>query len=72
VSNPLQAKLDHLEILYTEQDHLIQVLNDRVAQQDQEISRLQLNIEHIKVQLQTMTSELTSNINLEAEKPPHY
>ncbi|MDH3219239.1 MAG: SlyX family protein [Gammaproteobacteria bacterium] len=68
----LQARLDHLESLYTEQDHTIQALNDMVAQQDREISRLNLGIEFLKDQLKAVRSELAGDIGAEVEKPPHY
>jgi len=72
VFESLQTKLDRLEILYTEQDYTIQALNDMVAQQDQEISRLSLSIELLKDQLQVLKSEFAGDIGLEVEKPPHY
>ncbi len=72
MSKSLQAKLDQLEMLYSEQDHTIQALNDMIAQQDQEISQLHLNIEQIKVQLRALRTELSTNISIEVEQPPHY
>ena len=72
VSDSLESKLTRLEMLYAEQDYTIQTLNDVVAQQDQEISMLTLNIEKIKDQLQMLKSELSGNIDTVAEKPPHY
>lgn len=72
MSESLESKLNRLEMLYAEQDYTIQTLNDVVAQQDQEISMLNLNIERIKDQLQMLKSELSSNIHPIDEKPPHY
>ncbi len=72
VSKTEQARLDSLELLYSEQDHMIQTLNDIVAQQSQEISRLNLQIEQIKVQLQSLKSESATETSSEFEIPPHY
>lgn len=72
VSKTEQARLDSLEQLYSEQDHMIQTLNDIVAQQSQEISRLNLQIEQIKVQLQSLKSESATETSSEFEIPPHY
>lgn len=72
MSESLESKLAHLEMLYTEQDHVVQTLNDIVAQQDREITRLNLSIESIQNQLKTLKSELPDDINPAFEKPPHY
>ena len=72
MSDSLQARLDRLELLYSEQDHTIQTLNDVVAQQSQEISRLNLHLEKIKVQLQSLKTESASEIDSGFEIPPHY
>jgi uncharacterized coiled-coil protein SlyX len=72
VSKSQQARLDSLELLYSEQDHTIQTLNDIVAQQSQEISRLNLQMEQIKGQLQSLKSESATEIGSEFEIPPHY
>ena len=72
MSDSLQARLDRLELLYSEQDHTIQTLNDMVAQQSQEISRLNLHLEKIKVQLQSLKTESASEIDSGFEIPPHY
>ena len=68
----LEAKLSRLEILYTEQDYTIQTLNNMVVQQDQEISRLNISIEQLKVQLQSLKADGPSDIDPGFEKPPHY
>jgi uncharacterized coiled-coil protein SlyX len=72
VSHSLEAKLTRLEVLYAEQDYIIQTLNEVVAQQDQEISHLNVSIEQIRFQLQALKSELSSDISSDNEKPPHY
>ena len=72
MSKSLQARLDSLEMLYSEQDHTIQTLNDLVAQQSQEISRLHSQLEQIKVQLQSLKTEPASEVDSGFEIPPHY
>ena len=72
MSKSLQTRLDSLESLYSEQDHTIQTLNDMVTQQSQEISRLNLQMEQIKVQLQSLKSESATETGSEFEIPPHY
>ena len=76
MSESIQARLDKLESLYSEQDHTVQMLNDTVAQQSQEFSRLQAQLEQIKIQLQSLTTESASEgdsaSDSEFEIPPHY
>ena len=72
MSETLESKLDRLETLFTEQDYTIQTLNDMVAQQDQEISQLNVSLELLKDQLQALRSELSGDIDTGNEKPPHY
>ena len=72
MSKSQHSRLDGLELLYSEQDHMIQTLNDIVAQQSQEISRLNLQIEQIRVQLQSLKSESPTETNSGFEIPPHY
>jgi uncharacterized coiled-coil protein SlyX len=72
VSDRLQSRLERLEMLYSEQDHMIQSLNDTIAQQDREISQLNLSIEQLRLRLQTLTSELSDDIDPAFEQPPHY
>ena len=72
MTESLEAKLSRLEMLYTEQDYTIQTLNNMVAQQDQEISRLNIDIEQLKTQLQALKADSSSGIDPGFEKPPHY
>ena len=52
------------------QDGLLEELNQVVTDQQQQISRLELALETLKVQVQTMqTTQLVSESN---EQPPHY
>ena len=53
------------------QDGLLEELNQVVTDQQQQISRLELAIETLKVQVQTMqTTQLVSEPN--EPPPPHY
>ena len=72
MNETLESKLDRLETLFTEQDYTIQTLNDMVAQQDQEISQLNVSLERLKDQLQALRIELSGDIDTGNEKPPHY
>ena len=72
MTDSLQSRLDRLEILYSEQDYTIQALNSTITDQDREISRLTLNIEQFRLQLQALRSELSSDIDPGFEPPPHY
>jgi uncharacterized coiled-coil protein SlyX len=76
MSESLQTRLDRLESLYSEQDHTVQMLNDMVAQQSQEISLLQAQLEQIKTHLQSLKTESASEGDSasdgEFEIPPHY
>lgn len=72
MTESLQARLTRLEMLYSEQDHTTQALNDMVARQDREISRLRDQLEQINGQLQLLKTEFGNDIDPVHEKPPHY
>ena len=72
MAESLAARLERLEALFAEQDYTIQQLNDVVAQQDQAVSRLQLQVERMRQQLEGLKTELSSNIDPVVDKPPHY
>lgn len=67
-----QSRLEKLEMLHSEQDFTIQALNDTVAQQDQEISRLKLSLQQLEEQLQSLRGELSGASGSGFEPPPHY
>ncbi len=68
----LEAKIAKLEIMFSEQEYTIQSLNDMIAQQDKEISQLNINLDQVRVQLRALKSELSVEIDPEIDKPPHY
>ena len=72
MTDSLQPRLDRLEVLYSEQDYIIQALNDTISQQDRELTRLNVNIEQLRMQMQSLRSELSPDINSGFEQPPHY
>ena len=72
MSDSLQTRLEKLEVLYSEQDHIIQALNDMVADQSQEISRLRAEIELIREQLRSLKQDANDGTGSEFEIPPHY
>jgi len=72
MTDSMQPRLDRLEILYSEQDYVIQALNDTISQQDREITRLNINLEQLRLQMQSLRSELSPDINAGFEQPPHY
>ena len=72
MTEKLKDQLDRLEILYTEQDHTIQTLNNMVARQEQEISRLGSHVEQLEVELRSLKSNLPGDVGTGFEKPPHY
>jgi uncharacterized coiled-coil protein SlyX len=72
MTDNLQPRLDRLEVLYSEQDYIIQALNDTISQQERELTRLNVNIEQLRMQMQSLRSELSPDINSGFEQPPHY
>ena len=71
MNESLQARLERLEVLHSEQDYAMQTLNDTVARQQQEIGRLNQDLGRLRQQLQSLSpgpGESTAAI----EKPPHY
>ena len=72
VTDSLQSRLDRMEMLYSELDHTIQALNNTISQQDREIIRLNLNLEQLRLQIRSLQSEHSSNIDSAFEQPPHY
>ena len=67
-----QSRLDRLEMLYSELDHTIQALNNTISQQDREITRLNLNLEQLRMQIKSLQSEHSADIDSAFEQPPHY
>jgi uncharacterized coiled-coil protein SlyX len=64
-------RLTRLEMLFSEQEHTIQSLNDIVVQQTRQISKLSSDLQALKQQYQELKSELPGEFS-DIEKPPHY
>jgi len=67
-----QARLEQLEVLYSEQEHTVQSLNAMVSRQQRDIIRLARSLERLGEQLQSISKGLGDDISPEFEKPPHY
>ncbi len=71
MAQTIDERLDRLESLYAEQDHLIEGLDDALARQDQELLRLRSELENLSRRLQSLKAGL-SDIDPAHDKPPHY
>ena len=65
------ARINRLEILFSEQEHTIETLNSVITRQDQDILQLNLQLNHLKQQIQELKQQLPP-ATLVDEKPPHY
>jgi len=54
------------------QDSLLEELNQVIVDQQDQISRLELAIETLKVQINTMQTSLHQEVGQQHEVPPHY
>ena len=71
MANTIDERLDRLESLYAEQDHLIEGLNAALARQDQELIRLRDQLQSLSDQLQSLRAG-PGEIDPAHDKPPHY
>ncbi|MFT6047428.1 MAG: putative coiled-coil protein SlyX [Arenicella sp.] len=60
-----------LEILFSEQEHTLQTLNDIITRQDRDIAKLMLDFESLKLQYMDLKSQLPDQ-QTTSEIPPHY
>ena len=65
-------RLDHLEILFAEQEHTLQTLNDVIARQDNELRRYAERLSQIESSLKLLKESLPNHGQPDTEKPPHY
>ncbi len=68
----LSKKLTEIETLYSEQEYTIHTLNDIVARQDKEISRLSDDLQWLKQQLLELREQMPDTGTSTNEVPPHY
>lgn len=61
-----------LQMKLSFQEGLLEDLNQVIIDQQQQISRLELAIETIKVQMRTMQTSMHQENNQQHEIPPHY
>jgi len=72
MSNELNDKIADLEIRLTFQDDLLAAMNRRVAEQDNEIAKLQMQLQHLSQKLKDSQAEAALGSAAADEKPPHY
>jgi uncharacterized coiled-coil protein SlyX len=60
-----------LEMLFSEQEHTLQTLNDIITRQDRDITKLMLDFESLKLQYIDLKSQLPDQ-QTTSEVPPHY
>ena len=65
-------KLADLETRLTFQEDLIESLNKQVAQQQQEINTLQIQLQHLNRKFKSLADDLESQHSADDQPPPHY
>jgi len=66
----MQTAIDDLQMKVSYQDDLLEQLNHVIIDQQQQLSNLELALESLKLQMQTMqTNDVMHNVD---EAPPHY
>lgn len=66
----LEERLVELEIRFTEQQHLLQELNDVVVRQQREIDGLTAELNAVRTKMGALEPGLVDAA--QREKPPHY
>ena len=64
-------QLAKLEMLFAEQEYTVQALNDIVTRQDQDIAKLKLEFETLRLQYLDIKSQIPDQ-ETTLEVPPHY
>ena len=73
MKSSLESRLDELESRLAFQDDLIESLNEVIAQQDQNLSKLVLQVQILKEKLvEFEKSTIISSLSSRHELPPHY
>ncbi|WP_370979695.1 SlyX family protein [Agaribacterium sp. ZY112] len=69
----LQQQITDLQSRLVHQEDWLQAMNARIAEQDNEIARLQLQTQHLAALLkESQSSEGAAGFNAADERPPHY
>lgn len=66
-----QALID-FETRLAYQDDLLAAMNQRIVEQDNEIAKLQMQLQHLNEKLKTNLEPSNSSYTLDNEPPPHY
>ncbi|MBK1674669.1 SlyX protein [Ectothiorhodospira shaposhnikovii] len=72
MSDAVSERMVELEIRMAHQEALCQDLNDVVTRQQQEIDRLQLQVEGLRLRLLELMERHPSGQQLPEPPPPHY
>ncbi len=67
----LKARIDKLEILFSEQEYTVESLNSVVTRQAKEIDQLTVMTELLKHQIKEFKKQIPESAIVD-EKPPHY
>ncbi len=65
-------KIEDLESRISFQEDFLSEMNKRIAEQDNEIAKLQLQLQHLNQKLKETGSPTGPNSSLIDERPPHY
>ena len=71
MSDAITEQITRLEMLYAEQEHSLQALNEVVTRQDHELSRITNDLNLLTQQYESLRSQLPEQLD-PVEKPPHY
>ena len=70
-TDDLHARIDKLEVLFSEQEYTVESLNAIVTRQAQDIDKLHIKINLLKHQIREFKKDIPESAVLD-EKPPHY
>jgi len=70
-TDELHARLNKLEILFSEQEYTVESLNAVVTRQAQDIDKLHVKINLLKHQIKEFKKNIPETAILD-ERPPHY
>ena len=70
-SQQSSARINRLEIMFSEQEYTIEALNTVVTRQALELDQLSTQVELLKLQIKDLKTEMPDNEILD-ERPPHY
>ena len=71
MAEDISARLNRLEMLFSEQEYTIQALNQITTRQDRELRQLRSDLESLKQQYMDLKANIPQQGTVD-EKPPHY